>query len=66
MKYPFRDALVDVLDQYEADDPREIVDALVSALVACAYAEGLDEGCLVRRVTDAYLATRFLHDAEPT
>lgn len=63
MDYPFRDALVDVLDRYESADPEEVVDALVSVLVAHAFAEGLDEGRVHQRVSDTFLATRLVHGA---
>jgi hypothetical protein len=61
MDYPFRDALIEVLDRYERTDPQEVMDALVSVLVAHAFAEGLDEGRVLTRVSDTFLATRLVH-----
>jgi hypothetical protein len=61
MPYPLRDALVDVLDRYEQDPPEEVVDALVSLLVAHAFAEGMDETRIITRVRDMFLATRLVH-----
>jgi len=61
MDYPFRDALVDVLDRYESADSEEVVDALIAVLVAHAYAEGLDERRLLQRVSDTFFSTRLVY-----
>ena len=48
--YPLRDALVDVLDRYESTPVDEVMDALLSLLVAHVVAEGLDPIQFVHRV----------------
>ena len=48
--YPLRDALVDVLDRYENTPVDEVMDALLSLLVAHVVAEGLDPVRFVNRV----------------
>ena len=62
--YPLRDALVDVLDRYESTPVDEVVDALLSLLVAHVVAEGLDPARFLQRVRGSIAA--LASTAEPS